>query len=59
MNEEENKVIKLAQGEVYFWPEGASLMIKAITKSGDPVELCADEAKELAELLTKMAKQIE
>jgi hypothetical protein len=34
-------------------------MLKAITKSGDPVELEAEESRELGETLIKMAAQIE
>ena len=60
MKNEDEKHVEFAHGEVCLWPEqGSSIMIKAITKSGDPVELEPDEAKELGELLIGWASQIE
>jgi hypothetical protein len=59
MNNENTDIIKFSQGEVYLWPEqGSSIMLKAITKSGDPVELEPEEAKELGETLIRLAAKI-
>lgn len=59
MKNKNTNVVTFSHGEVYLWPEqGSSIMIKAITKSGDPVELEPEEAKELGETLIKLASQI-
>ena len=51
--------IQFSQGEVCLWSEQeSSVMIKAITKSGDPVELGCEDARKLGEALVKMAAQI-
>jgi hypothetical protein len=48
------------EGEVYFWIEqGSSIMLKAVSNSGDPVELTALEARDLAGLLIKAADELE
>jgi hypothetical protein len=54
----ENGVFLLDDIDV-FTQYDTSIMIKAITKSGDPVELNSEAAIELAELLLKLAKKIE
>jgi hypothetical protein len=55
----ERNVIYIADGDIKFWIEnGSSLMIKAITKFGDPVELSSEEALELANKLSEYANQI-
>jgi hypothetical protein len=60
MDEKNTCVVKFSDGEVYLWVEAeSSVMLKAITKSGDPAELEAEEARELGETLIKMAAQIE
>jgi hypothetical protein len=47
-------------GEVYFWIEAnSSIMLKAVTKHGDPVELGAEEVREIAEALLKAATELE
>lgn len=59
MNESE-KVYELAGGEVIVWEaERASIHLKLASKHGDPVELNAEEARELASVLTKLADSIE
>ena len=53
-------LFKLQNGAVYTWAEaGSSIMIKAVMGNGDPVELNAEEAIELAEKLIKLAKLVE
>jgi hypothetical protein len=60
MNKEANEIIEFSQGDIYLWVEQkSSVMLKAITKSGDPVELNSNEVKELASVLINMAAQIE
>ena len=60
MNNEKREIIKFEQGEVYLWVEQESaIMLKAVTKEGDPVELFSKTARELGETLIKMATQIE
>ncbi len=51
---------KFSNGEVYFWIEqGSSIHIKAATeKYNDPVELTADEAKEIGQELIKVAEKL-
>ncbi len=45
--------------DVYLWLEqDSSIMIKAISKHGDPVELTAEEALKLAMVLEQLAKKI-
>jgi len=51
---------EFADGDVYFWIEqDSSIMLKAATKHGDPVELNAQEARKLAEALLKTAEELE
>jgi hypothetical protein len=53
-------VFRVSDGEAYCWAEQeSSVMLKAVTKSGDPVELSGDEAIELAHALLKAAKAVE
>ena len=57
MNEKNDDVFKVAGGDVYCWAEaGSSVMLKAVTGYGDPVELSSEEAIELANALLKAAK---
>jgi hypothetical protein len=45
--------------DVCIWIEqGSSIQIKAITKTNDPVELSAETALEIAEVLRKFASRI-
>ena len=44
---------------IMLWAEpGGPIMLKAVEASGDPVELNADQATDLAELLRSLAAQI-
>lgn len=60
MNEKKDDVFKIASGDAYCWAEqGSSVMLKAVTGYGDPVELSSEEAIELANALIKAAKAVE
>jgi len=51
---------ELSDGEISLWIEqGESLCLKAITETGDPVELTSNEAKSLANALLEMVEKIE
>jgi len=51
---------RFSDGEVYFWIEaGTSIHLKSITPQGDPVELSADEAREIATQLLECAEKLE
>jgi hypothetical protein len=55
----ECQVQKFAGGDVYFWLEqDSSIMLKATSK-GDPVELGAEEVREIAAALIEMAQKLE
>jgi hypothetical protein len=55
----ESNVVYVADGDIKFWIEnGSSLMIRAITKFGDAVELSSEEALELSNKLVEYANQI-
>ena len=46
--------------EAYAWLEQeSSIMFKAVTKSGDPLELTAHDARKLSEVLLKLAETLE
>ena len=46
------EVFQVSNGDAYSWVEaGSSVMLKAMTRAGDPVELSAEEAVELAHAL--------
>jgi hypothetical protein len=46
--------------DVYGWVEQeSSVMFKAVTRHGDPVELTADQARSVAEALRTLADQLE
>jgi len=48
----------LSDGEISVWVEQEAIHIKAIDKSGDPVEITKDRALELAEALKQLAATI-
>ena len=49
-------VYKFIDGDAYVWIEQeASIMLKAVTASGDPVELAWDDAQEIGRLLIRLA----
>jgi hypothetical protein len=53
------EIIEIVKDEVYLWPdEDRSIHLKAVTKSGDPIELNGSEARQLAAALVKLAEQI-
>ena len=53
-------VFSTAGGLVYCWAEQqSSVMLKAVTHSADPVELTAEEARELATELLRLADEID
>lgn len=60
MNQKRDDVFTIASGNAYCWVEqGSSVMLKAVTGYGDPVELSSEEAIELANALLKAAKEVE
>ena len=51
---------ELANGEVRGWAvEGAAIHLKCVTKYGDPVELGAEEIRELCAQLLELVNVIE
>jgi hypothetical protein len=56
MSEQQSEVFSVANGEAYCWLEQeSSVMLKAATKNGDPVELTRAEATKLAAALLQAA----
>jgi len=59
MSEKKEGVFSVSSGDAYCWAEQeSSVMLRAVTKLGDPVELSAEEARELAHALLKAAKAV-
>lgn len=59
MDAKKEGVFSISSGQAYCWPEQeSSVMLKAVTKFGDPVELSKEEAIELADALIKAANAI-
>jgi hypothetical protein len=55
---ETNPIYEIAGGDVTLWLDDCgSIMLKVREPFGDPLELNEHEALELAELLTRLAKQ--
>jgi hypothetical protein len=51
-------VYRLLDGEASVWIEQASsIHLKVVTECGDPAELTWDEARELGELLVRLANE--
>ena len=49
-----------SDGDVHFWIEQqSSIHLKAVTSHGDPVELTATEAREIATTLLEAARKLE
>jgi len=49
---------ELFDGQAYCWVEqGSSVMVKVVSKCGDPVELRWCEARELGKLLIRLADE--
>lgn len=61
MSHPPNEVVRLSDGDIVVWVEqgDGSVMLKAITRHGDPVELNAEQLKELCEVLMCLARSIE
>jgi len=48
--------LKFADGEIVLWAEeGEPIMLRSVSPHGDPVELTADEARDLAAALKRLA----
>ena len=59
MQNQKKEVFSLLDGDAYCWVEQeSSVMPKAVTKPGDPVELSKKEPGEPANALLKAAKEI-
>ncbi len=57
---EHSQVTSLFNDEISCWVDREScIMLRAITKSGDPVELNVNMAERFVEILNKMIKAIE
>ena len=57
---QDTDVVKFSNGEIYMWLEqGTSIQIKAVTSFGDPVELTASEARDVAQALLRLAQQLD
>jgi hypothetical protein len=60
MNTNSDEITTLSNGDIVMWAEpSGSLHLKCITKHGDPVELSAEEVKELCVMLERLLKSIE
>jgi len=56
----ERQVQRFAGGDVFLWLEQeSSIHLKAISGHGDPVELTADEAREIAAALIATAQKLD
>ena len=57
---ENNDVMSIADGQITLWTaDERSIHLKAISPHGDPVELNAEEARELARELLRLASATE
>lgn len=60
MKDQEPEVFRVSDGDAYCWVEQeSSVMLKAVTKYGDPVELTKEEAVDLAHALLRAAEKID
>jgi hypothetical protein len=50
----ENKIYKVASGEISLWLDDGVICMKTINPYNDPVELNEHEAEELAHLLLQL-----
>ena len=54
------QIQKFSGGKIYFWLEqDSSIHLKAASAYGDPVELTADEAREIGSALISMAQKLD
>ena len=57
---DDRNIFRVAEGDAYCWAEQeSSVMLKAVTKFGDPVELSAAEARLLALELKRLADEVD
>jgi hypothetical protein len=55
-----DEIHEVSGGDIVLWTDhGSSIHIKVKNSLVDPIELNAEEPKELGELLMKLAKEIE
>ena len=60
MNQTNDTVFTLSNGEVSVWvEEGSTIHLRCVTSYGDPVELNADEVKDLIGVLERLVHEIE
>ncbi len=60
MAETEKPDVARPTDDVYCWLEqDSSVMLKAVTQFGDPVELTADDARAIASALLEFAERLE
>jgi hypothetical protein len=60
MKDQKPEVFSVSDGDAYCWLEQeSSVMLKALTKHGDPVELTKQEATDLARALLRAAEKID
>jgi len=56
----DSEVMSIADGQITLWTaDERSIHLKAISSHGDPVELSAEEARELARELLRLASATE
>ena len=49
-----NEHVELCGGSIQIWLDQDVVMLKAVETSGDPVELNAEEARQVADALLKL-----
>jgi hypothetical protein len=60
MNTKSHKTLKGWENEVYLWLEqDSSIMVKAASRFGDPVELTSNDARNFAKLLNEAADKLD
>ena len=59
MNTEDPEVVTPADDVCGWVEQDSSVMFKAVTRHGDPVELTAAEARAIAEALLELAARLE
>ncbi|HMA95104.1 MAG TPA: hypothetical protein VKP30_20575 [Polyangiaceae bacterium] len=57
---DDNVIVRLSDGEIALWSDqNRAIHIKAVSAFGDPVEMTAEEAKELAAELLRLVTMVE
>ena len=59
MTEPNGTQVRMCDGEVRLWSEQGAVHIRVTSPCDDPVELTAEEACQLAEALTRLAREAE